>query len=138
MLFREFDCEEHSQDALTLVTHDSPDTREVYPFNFEFRVRFTLDANTLHVSFITTNTGAKPLYYAPGAHEAYACPEGIEAYDVVFDKAEPLIRTVLDGNYFERKTEPVDADGVLAHKEGILTLQPGKTQTFTHHISILA
>lgn len=50
------------------------------------------------------NTGAKPLYYAPGAHEAYACPEGIEAYDVVLDKAEPLIRTVLDGNYLEHNT----------------------------------
>lgn len=65
VLFREFDCEEHSQDALTLVTHDSPDTREVYPFNFEFRVRFTLDANTLHVSFITTNTVQSPCITHP-------------------------------------------------------------------------
>lgn len=211
VLFREFDCEEHSQSVLTLVTRDTPDTRAVYPFNFEFRVRFVLEENTLHVSFITDNTGAKTLYYAPGAHEAYSCPEGIEDYDVVFEKEEPLVRTVLDGNYLEHKTEPVasdgnvlhmkyshmdndclvfaslqsrsatlvkrdgsrkitvafddfkyfvlwtkkgapylclepwngipdrvDADGVLAHKEGIIALEPGEKQTFTHHISILA
>ena len=211
VLFREFDCEEHSQDVLTLVTRDTPDTREVYPFNFEFRVRFTLEDNTLHVSFLTTNTGAGTMYYAPGAHEAYSCPEGIEEYDVVFDKTEPLVRTVLDGNYLEHKTEPVeadgntlhmkyshmdndcvvfenlksrgatltkrdgsrkihvafddfkyfvlwtkkgapylclepwngipdrvDADGILVNKEGILALESGGTQIFTHHISILA
>ncbi len=211
VLFREFDCEEHTQEVLTLVTRDTPDTREVYPFHFEFRVRFELDKETLHVSFITDNKGEKTMYYSPGAHEAYSCPEGIEEYDVVFDKTEPLVRTVLDGNFLEHKTESVeseanvlhmkyshmnndclvfadlksreatlvkrdgsrkihvsfddfryfvlwtkkgapylclepwngipdrvDADGVLAHKEGILSLEPGQRQIFAHHISILA
>lgn len=115
VLEREFELESHTDAELVLVTRSTPDTLEQYPFDFEFRVRFVLDGEGLCVSFITDNTGKETMYYAPGAHEAYACPEGIEEYDVIFDKPENLNRTVLDGNLLEHKTEPVETDGNVLH-----------------------
>ena len=115
VLTREFACESHTESALTLVTEATPDTLAVYPFVFEFRVRFVLDGKSLTVNYITDNKDTKTMYYSTGAHEAYACPEGIEEYDVIFDKAESLRRTVLDGNLLEHKTEPVETDGNVLH-----------------------
>ncbi len=104
-----------SQTSLTLVLRDSPETRAVYPFSFAFFVTFTLEGASLVITYRTENTGTVPLYYADGAHESYACPGGIQDYDVVFDEPETLYRTVLDGCYLAKETELVPTNGrVLA------------------------
>lgn len=114
---RLFECEESKDDRLVLKVASTPETMEAYPFVFEFRVIFTLEEKTLHIGYTVDNKGTNTLYYSVGAHEAYACPEGLEAYDVVFDVNEPLVRTVLEGSYLEHTTEPVESCGnVLSMK----------------------
>ena len=110
-----YTVEEKTEDAVTLRITDSEKTREMYPFGFVFRTRFALVGGTLVISYSATNTGSETLYYADGAHEGYACPEGIEAYDVVFEKEETLLRTVLDGNLLEPTELPVETDGKVLH-----------------------
>ncbi len=39
------------------------------------------------------------MYFSIGAHEAYACPGGIEEYTVCFDKPQTLSTCELDGNF---------------------------------------
>ena len=46
----------------------------------------------------------KNMYFSIGAHEAYACPEGIEEYSIVFDKAEDLNASRLEGNFLKYET----------------------------------
>lgn len=108
---RPFVCEKSDATCLVLAVASTPETKEVYPFDFTFRVIFSLENATLHVSYAVDNRGEHTMYYSVGGHEAYACPEGLEAYDLIFEKDEPLVRTVLDGSYLEHTTEPVEACG---------------------------
>ena len=111
----EFECESISESSVTFLLKSNEQTYKIYPFSFEFRVSFAVDGTTLTVSFSTKNTGNNTMYYSPGGHEAYACPTGIEDYDVIFDENEQLYRTVLDGNLLEHKTEKVETDGNVLH-----------------------
>ncbi len=110
-----YELAEITDTVLVLKLASNEETKASYPFDFEFSVRFELKGEALEVTYTTVNTGKEALYHAPGAHEAYALPEGIEEYDVVFDKEEQLSRTVLDGCLLDRKTEPVETDGRTLH-----------------------
>lgn len=67
------------------------ETKKCYPFDFEFEVGYKLDKNSVTVEYKTINlSDSEPLYFSCGSHEAYACPEGIEEYSVVFEKPVTL------------------------------------------------
>lgn len=76
-----------------------------FPFDYELRARFSLEENQLHVDYIVTNAGGETFLYSVGAHEAYATPEGIDQYELVFDETETLLHSPLVGNLIEH--EPV-------------------------------
>ncbi len=78
---------------------------EGFPFAYELRARFMLEASALLVTYEVNNRDGRAFWFSVGAHEAYTTPEGIEAYSVVFDETETLENCVLDGNLIRR--EPV-------------------------------
>ncbi len=43
------------------------------------------------------------MFASVGAHEGYACPEGIEEYTIYFDKSEKLTTNVLRGNLLSKE-----------------------------------
>ena len=43
------------------------------------------------------------MYFSIGAHEAYACPEGIEEYSVIFEQTEDIVHTLNEGNLLKRE-----------------------------------
>lgn len=105
------------------------DAHEGFPFEYSFRVRYTLAGGELRVQYITENLGDRPFWYGVGAHEAYACPGGIEAYELVFDEPESLESMVLAGGGLSYDTEPVPLedgrvlrlhDGLFAHDTLVL------------------
>lgn len=83
-----FEVESVLSTAATLVLRDNEETRRIYPYAFALKVRFALDGYALKVKYTVENHGNTPLYFSIGSHEAYACPEGVEAYEVVFEQAE--------------------------------------------------
>ena len=93
-----------------LVFSSDAETKKEYPFDFVFRVIFELDKNSLTVSYKVENQSTGKMYFSVGAHEAYACPDGIENYSVVFDKKETLDSYMLDGNLLENNTVRVMED----------------------------
>lgn len=78
-----------------------------FPFQYEFRVCYTLAGNTIRVDYQTRNLDDQEFWYSVGAHEAYACPEGIEAYEVEFEKKERLTRGILEGGLLTSQKELV-------------------------------
>ena len=92
-----FELESAEKDKAVFLLRANDTTRECYPFEFEFRVAYTLVDSSLKVEYITTNVDTKPLYYSVGGHDAYACPEGVEAYKLVFEKPETLDSVLLEG-----------------------------------------
>ena len=93
----EFTVESVTDTSVTFLLTASDETLAMYPFLFEFRAKYTLDENKLIVEYITKNTDTKKMYYSIGSHEAYACPEGIEEYSLVFDNPEDLENSLLTG-----------------------------------------
>lgn len=103
-----FTLEEQTDSSLSFLLTDSEDTRAVYPFAFALRVTYTVTGDRLTVAYSVTNRGEETLYYSIGAHEGYDCrPEGIEAYEVVFEKPETAGAYVLNGELLEHRTVPV-------------------------------
>lgn len=100
----EFEIEKAEQNKATFLLCSSEETRKNYPFDFEFRVTYTLSECEIKVEYNVTNTGENDMYFSVGSHEAYACPEGIEEYSIVFEKEESLNSSILNGNMLEYNT----------------------------------
>ena len=83
-------------DAVTFRLASSDALKASYPFDFELRVIYTLKGRTLSVKYEVENKGEDTMYFSIGSHEAYSTPEGIENYELVFDKPVSLLSTVID------------------------------------------
>ena len=93
-----FEVESKTDNSVTFVLRDNEQTREMYPFAFAFRVSYELDGKSVRVTYDAENLDTKTMYCTFGAHEAYACPEGIEAYELIFPEKETLYACGLNGD----------------------------------------
>lgn len=94
----DFEVEAQSDTSVTFILRDNEKTREMYPFAFAFRVKYELDGANLKVTYDAENLDDKTMYCTFGGHEAYACPEGIEAYELIFSEKETLYAYALNGD----------------------------------------
>ncbi len=101
--YSEFAVESKSEDSVTFLLCSNEDTLKMYPFDFEFRVRYTLNKRSLAVDFITTNKTNGDMYYSTGGHEGYKIFGGTENYSIVLDENETLSRyeCLPEGGYSE-------------------------------------
>lgn len=102
-----FTLENQGDNYAVFLLTSSDETLKMYPFNFEFRVCYKLIGNKVEVGFNVKNTDSKTMYFSVGSHEAYACPEGIEDYDVIFPQNETLNSYVLDGELISHEQLPI-------------------------------
>lgn len=86
----EFTVEEIEQSKITFLLKSDEESRKVYPFDYELRIDYILINNKIEVVYRVKNLSAKTMYFSIGAHEGYACPEGIEEYDIILPKAQDL------------------------------------------------
>jgi galactose mutarotase-like enzyme len=93
---REFLVENASDENVTfLLTHDEK-TLKVYPFAFEFRLKYVLHENSLSVTYSVKNMGDKTMYFSVGGHPAFAVPlsadTDYEDYYLEFNQTENFQR----------------------------------------------
>ena len=96
-----------NETAVEFLLTDSEETYRSYPFHFEFRVRYTLDANALKVEFITKNLSDSTMYFACGSHEGYNLPNGIDGAKIIFDKPENLRSYRVEGGLMSTKYDDI-------------------------------
>jgi galactose mutarotase-like enzyme len=120
----EFTVESSDSTTAVFVLCDSEDTRAVYPFEFEFKVIYRLVGDSVEVTYSAKSCGENVMYCSFGAHEAYATPEGIEAYDIIFPQKETLYAYALNGDLLTDYTKMIIEDScVLPLKDEFGTLQ---------------
>lgn len=73
-----------------------------FPFHYVLRVRYTVIGRMLKIENDVENLDTRAFWFSLGSHEAYATPEGIEAYELLFDQSEVFDDYVLKGNLVER------------------------------------
>ncbi len=85
-----FDVETVDSNSATFLLSSQNCPQDNYPFNYEFRIIYTLMGKKLNVEYNICNLTDGDIYFSVGAHEAYNCPEGIDNYEIIFDKKESL------------------------------------------------
>ena len=87
-----FRCTEAIQNQLVFELGTDAQVLASYPFIFDLRVIFTLDAASLHVEYLVTNRGDCDMLFNIGGHEAFRCPradeESFEDYYLEFDPSD--------------------------------------------------
>lgn len=85
-----FEVAEQSESSITFVQKSTEKTRQSFPFDYELKIRYTIDGASVTNEYIVTNTGNERLPFTIGGHPAFNCPlhgdEVFEDYKVVFDK----------------------------------------------------
>ena len=93
---REFIVEESSDESVTfLLTYDE-ESLKIYPFAFEFRLKYELHENRLSVTYSVKNIDDKTMYFSVGGHPAFAVPLSAdthyEDYYLTFNQTENFQR----------------------------------------------
>ncbi len=106
-----FEVESSTDTSVTFLLKENEETLKVFPWTFELRIKYTVTGSRITVSYDVHNTSDSTMYMSIGSHEAYACPEGIEDYDVIFDKKETLKSFKVSGTSISREYDVVLKDG---------------------------
>lgn len=81
-----------TESSAEFAIRSSQETREEFPYDFEFRVRYSLAGKTLTYAMTAQNRDTVPMPYFVGAHPAFRCPllegEKFEDYEVRFAEKE--------------------------------------------------
>ena len=69
-----FQLNEQSESSITFCLASSEQTKAIYPFDFLFSIKYSLENNQLRVAFSVENTGNSDMLFSVGAHPAFAVP----------------------------------------------------------------
>ena len=108
--FMDFEVESVTDTSAVLLHRSNEETKQSYPFDYELRVRYSLEGDSLLIEYLVKNLGEETMYFNIGAHEGYYTPEGIEDFDVIFPESETLDTFVLYGNLASNQRMPILKD----------------------------
>lgn len=105
-----FGVESATDTQAVFLLKANDETRKSYPFEFELRVIYTIDGESIKIEYKVDNRDNKTMYFSIGSHEAYYTPEGIEDYDVIFPEKETLDASDLYGNILAKSGRRIIKD----------------------------
>lgn len=93
---KDFEVVEITNSSICFSLKSDAGTREVYPFDFELQILYTLEHNSLTVTYRIFNRGTEEMYFSIGGHPAFHLPleEGLkyEDYYLLFNNPETADR----------------------------------------------
>lgn len=102
----DFSLAAQKPNELIFLLHDNEQTKNVFPFSFNFFLRYKLMDDELQVTYEIFNTGDEEMYFSVGGHPAFAVPlvpgTTYDDYWLKFDHNEDAPRW------------PITADGLIA------------------------
>ena len=82
--------EEKSEDSITFRLDSCDETKVQYPYDFTYRITYSLEGNTLVTKSSVENRGKTRMYFALGGHPGFNVPLeeglGFEDYYLEFDR----------------------------------------------------
>ncbi|MBN2485178.1 MAG: aldose 1-epimerase family protein [Bacteroidales bacterium] len=103
---------EKTNDCITFILSSSPQTKSVYPFDFEFFIGYRLIGNTIIVGHEIKNTGNGDMFFSLGGHPGFRCPleknEKYTDYYLEFEKNEHAF------------TYKIEAGGLIGEQSGLV------------------
>lgn len=74
----QFQCICEKKDRASFLLTSNEETKEVYPFDFQLIVSYTLEEKALRVEWEVKNTGDREMYFTIGGHPAFRFAEAGE------------------------------------------------------------
>lgn len=105
-----FDVFDEGENFVTFVHRSNEETKKSYPYDYELFITYTLKNTKLDIRYDVKNHSKEDMYFQIGAHEAYACYDGIENYDIIFPGKETLDASIRNGRCIENKTRRILTD----------------------------
>ncbi len=102
-----FDVEELTDSSAVFLLKSNDETLVGFPYEFEFRVCYILIDGKVTIKYKVTNLNDNTMWFSVGAHDGFACPEGIEEYDIVFPQKQTLDSYTLFGNLVTHDKTPI-------------------------------
>ena len=106
-----FELIEHHATRMLFELKSSPNSLEIYPYQFRLLVGYELLENKVKIIYTVKNTDNQPIYFSIGGHPGFNVPllpdEKRSDYSLVFNQKETAVRHLLDGGFFNGKTKAV-------------------------------
>ncbi|ELU8148544.1 aldose 1-epimerase family protein [Listeria monocytogenes] len=100
---RDFQVIEQTENMVRFELDADEDSLAIYPYKFKLSIIYTIEKNTVAVSYEVENTDNKRIYFSIGAHPAFHLPltDGttFEDYYLDFGTEENLETLCLEGPY---------------------------------------
>ncbi|EPS4399219.1 aldose 1-epimerase family protein [Listeria monocytogenes] len=100
---RDFQVIEQTENTVRFELDADEDSLAIYPYKFKLSIIYTIEKNTVAVSYEVENTDNKRIYFSIGAHPAFHLPltDGttFEDYHLDFGTEENLETLCLEGPY---------------------------------------
>ncbi|ECB9713522.1 aldose 1-epimerase family protein [Listeria monocytogenes] len=100
---RDFQVIEQTENTVRFELDADEDSLAIYPYKFKLSIIYTIEKNTVAVSYEVENTDNKRIYFSIGAHPAFHLPltDGttFEDYYLDFGTEENLETLCLEGPY---------------------------------------
>ncbi len=99
-----------TKESVTFELTSDEETKKIYPFDFIFRMTYTLDGASVKTHFTVINEKEKDLPFSVGGHPGFNIPfvegEAFEDYYLEFENAVPCRRLVMSPTcYYTGETE---------------------------------
>lgn len=111
----EFVLEEAGDNHCVYLLSDSPETQRQFPFQFELRIHYLLQGNTLTTCYDISNNGDVTLPCSVGTHPAFNWPQTGNAdrsrYQICFEKNETAPLRRLDAGLLMQEKFPSPIEG---------------------------
>ncbi len=109
--YQKFEVVFQTENSVVLSFHSNDETKKSYPFDFEVKTKFTAENGEITVEYEVANLSDRTMPFSIGGHEGYSLPNGIENYNLVFEKEEDFDSSVITGNLLENYTNRVSESG---------------------------
>ena len=128
-----FSVTQQTAESITLSISSDAVTLEVFPFEFNFSITYTLIRDQLSVTYTVVNTGNEEMYFSVGGHPAFKLPitagTAYTDYELEFNKPETAGRW------------PISSDGLIEKKSNPLLqntqILPLSKSLFNHDAIVL-
>ena len=93
----EFKCIHAGKETSTFLLTSTDEMKEVYPFDFELFITYTLEKNVLHVKWEVKNPSDETIYFTIGAHPAFRFAKNEEGKTGTI--SQKIAMVIQDGDY---------------------------------------
>lgn len=96
----EFVLAEQAEDEIWFALHETPETKKMYPFDFQLSIGYQLEGRNVKVMWKVKNTNDTAMYFSIGGHPAFVCPvqgNGKQTdYKIRFDEDGSIVTSLIN------------------------------------------